>query len=57
MPGSEVYAQKERFPESITIANVDRLGGLPDVVHKRGKGGSPNLILSRMMAGFEKNKK
>ena len=47
----EVYAQKERFPEFVTIANVDRLGGLPDVVHKRGKGGCPNLLRSRMLAG------
>ena len=35
--GSEVYTQKERFPESVTIASGDRLGGLPDVVHKREK--------------------
>ena len=51
MPGSEVYAQKERFPESVTIANVDRLGGLPDVAHKRGKSGCPNLLRSWMLAG------
>ena len=44
LAGSEVYAQKERFPESVTIANVDRLGGLPGVVHKRGKGGCLNLL-------------
>ena len=51
LPGSEVYAQRERFPESITIANVDRLGGLPGVVHKCGKDGCPNLLRSRMLAG------
>ena len=49
--GSEVYTQKERFPESVTIANVDRLGVLPGVMHKRGKGGCPNLLLSQMLAG------
>ena len=35
--GSEVYTQKEQFPESVTNANGDRLCGLPDVVHKREK--------------------
>ena len=49
--GSEVYTQKERFPESVTNANGDRLGGFPDVVHKRGKDGCPNLLQSRMLAG------
>lgn len=49
--GSEVYTQKGRFPEFVTIANVDRLGGLPDVVHKCGKDGCPNLLRSRMLAG------
>ena len=49
--GSEVYTQKEQFPEFVTIANVDRLSGLPDVVHKCGKGGCPNLLRSRMLAG------
>lgn len=49
--GSEVYTQKEQFPESVTNANGDKLGGLPDVVHKRGKDGCPNLLQSRMLAG------
>ena len=49
--GSEVYTQKERFPESVTNANGDRLGDFPDVVHKRGKDGCPNLLRSRMLAG------
>ena len=49
--GSEVYTQKERFPESVTIASGDRLGGLLGVMHKRGKGGCPNLSRSRMLAG------
>ena len=51
MPSSEVYAQKGRFPEFVTIANGDRLGSLPGVVHKRGKSGCPNLLRSRMLAG------
>ena len=37
LPDSEVYTQKEQFPESVMNANGDRLGGLPDVVHKREK--------------------
>ena len=49
--GSEVYTQKEQFPESVTNANGDKLGGLPGVVHKRGKGGRPRLLRSRMLAG------
>ncbi len=47
--GSEVYTQK--FPESVTIASGDRLGGLPDVVHKREKDGRLSLLRSRMLAG------
>lgn len=49
--GSEVYTQKEQFPESVTNANGDRLGGLPDVAHKRGKDDCQNLLRSRMLAG------
>ena len=49
--GSEVYTQKERFPESVTIASGDRLGGLPDVVHKREKDGRLSLLRSRVLAG------
>ena len=49
--GSEVYTQKEGFPESVTNANGDRCGILPGVVHKCGKDGCPNLLRSRMLAG------